>query len=123
MVAFTLAACSEARMTNEFHEIGRFHAPDMHTLYPGVAHFVVTPESVLTNRDAALAFSRGLCRDDDQLCFVFFWTDASKAAAGFPMTDRQSAAMAASYRRNRSTGADGFQCYNFGTSAERCVAR
>lgn len=122
-LAPSVMACSEARLTNEFHELGRFHARDMHTLYPAVTHFVVTPESVMAKRTVVLAFSRRLCGDREQVCFVLFWTEASRAAAGFPLSDREANAMAASYRRNLSTGADGFQCYNFGTLAERCAAR
>ena len=94
----------------------------MHTLYPGVTHFVISPESVMTDREATLAFSRRLC-GNAEVCFVLFWTDPSKVAAGFPITEREAGAMVASYRRNRSTGADGFQCYNFGTPTERCVSR
>ncbi|HKN68466.1 MAG TPA: hypothetical protein VJW73_19415 [Gemmatimonadaceae bacterium] len=122
-IAAAVLACRDARMTSAFHELGRFHARDMHTLYPDITHFVVTPESVMANRTAALAFSRGLCGEREEVCFVFFWTDGSRAATGFPLSDREISAMSASYRRNHSTGADGFQCYNFGTVAERCGAR
>ena len=123
--SITLAAlvlgCSEARVRSDFREVGSFHARDMHTLYPAVTHFVVTPESVMAKRKLVLAFSRRLCSEPDEVCFVFFWTDASRAAAGFPLSEREMSAMAASYRRNQSTGADGFQCYNFGTLTERCA--
>lgn len=122
-LAASAIACSEALVTSEFHELGSFHARDMHTLYPGVTHFVVTPESVMAKRDVVLAFSRRLCSDREQVCFVFFWTDASRAAAGFPLSERETSAIAASYRRNHGTGADGFQCYNFGTLTERCAPR
>jgi hypothetical protein len=122
-LAAPVLACGRDRVTNEFQELGRFHARDMHTLYPAVTHFVVTPESVMAKRSVVLAFSRRICSDHEQVCFVFFWTDASRAAAGFPLSESATSAMAASYRRNRSTRADGFQCYNFGTLIERCAAR
>jgi hypothetical protein len=122
--AILVGACGEARETTEFHELGSFHARDMHTLYPGVTHFVVTPESVMAKRNLVLAFARRLCSEPEQACFFFFfWTDASRAAAGISLSERETSAMAASYRRSHSTGADGFQCYNFGAPAERCAAR
>ena len=106
-----------------FHEHGRFRAPNMHSLYPGVTHFTVAPEPVMTDRSAVLAYSRRTCAEDEQVCFVLFWTDASSAASGFPITDREAEAMVASYYRNRSAGNDGFQCYNFGSPGERCSSR
>ena len=122
-IAAAFAACNDARWTNEFHEIGRFHARDMHSLYPGVTHFVVAPESVMANRSAVLAFSRRVCSEGEQLCFVFFWTDESKAATGFPITTGETDAMVASYESNRSSRTDGLPCYNFGSAIERCAAR
>jgi hypothetical protein len=92
----------------------------MHTLYPSVTHFVVAPESVMHERNEVLAYSRGLCADDDQVCSVLYWTEESKAARGFPITDKEAEAIVATYTRNRSTGSEGFQCYNFGLLRERC---
>lgn len=109
--------------TGEFHEVGRFHSPNMHELYPDVTHFVVAPESVMRDRTRVLAYSRRRCAGDPQVCFVLYWTDASHAASGFPIGDREASAIVASYRRNHSTGADGFNCYNFGSPPERCLSR
>ena len=77
----------------------------------------------MANRSAVLAFCRRVCSDGEQVCFVFFWTDVSKAAHGFPITTRETDAMVASYERNRSSRTDSFQCYNFGSAMERCAAR
>ena len=72
---------------------------------------------------AVLTFSRRSCADEEQVCFVLYWTDSSNAASGFPISAREAQGMAASYIRNRSTGADGFQCYNFGLPERRCSLR
>jgi hypothetical protein len=123
LIPFALGACSsctDARSINEFHEVGRFHTPNMHSLYPSVTHFVVAAESLMYQRNAVLAYSRRTCTDEDQICSVLYWTEESKAASGFPITDREVDAIVASYNRNRSTGNDGFQCYSFGSPAERC---
>ena len=40
-LALALAASCSARNVARFHELGKFHAPNMHTLYPGVTHFVI----------------------------------------------------------------------------------
>ena len=114
----------DARQIHEFHELSRFRAPNVHSLYPTVTHFVVAPESVMRDRNVVLSYSRRTCADADQhVCFVFFWTDESKAARTFPISDSEADAMVASYNRNRSTGNDGFQCYNFGSPGERCATR
>ena len=118
-VALTMG-CARSNVAR-FHEVGRFHTPNMHSLYPGVTHFTVAPESVMADRSAVLTYARRTCADDE--CFVLFWTDTSKAASGFPITDREADAMVASYHRNRSGGNDGFQCYNFGLLRERCSSR
>jgi len=113
-------SCSRANV-GHFQELGTFHAPNMHTLYPGVTHFVTAPESTMREPAAVLAFSRRTCADEDEVCFVLYWTDASKAASGFPISAREAQGMVASYIRNRSTGAEGFQCYNFGSPGRRCL--
>jgi len=92
----------------------------MHTLYPGVTDFVIAPDSAMRDRTAVPAFSPRTCADDDQVCFVLYWTDVSSAASGFPITESEARGMVASYIRNRSTGADGFQCYNFDSPRQRC---
>ena len=123
LVAFALGLCSgctDARSDDAFHEIGRFHTPNMHADYPSAAHFVVAAESVMRERTVVLAYSRRLCAGEEQVCSVLYWTDASRAARGFPVTDREANAIVASYHRNRSTGSDGLQCYNFGSPGERC---
>ena len=118
------SASDVERWNSEFHEVGSFSSPNMHSMYPGITHFVVAPESVMSDRDGVLAYARRMCADgDDQVCFVFFWTDESKAARRFPMTDTQGDAMVASYNRNRSTGNDGLRCYDFGSLEERCAIR
>jgi hypothetical protein len=114
-----ILGCAQSRVP-EFHEIGRFHAPNMHTLYPDVTHFVVAPRSVLADRKAVLDYSRRACAEDVQVCLVLYWTDPTKAAVSFPIRPNEAQAMMASYHRNRSTGRDGLQCYNFGSAAERC---
>ena len=113
---------NHARPVNEFHEVGRFHTPNIHALYPSAAYFVVAPETVMRDRSVVLSYSRSACAEE-QVCFVHFWTDESKAASGFPITDSEAVAMVAIYNHNRSTGSDGFQCYNFGRPAERCARR
>jgi hypothetical protein len=123
LVVFALATHCSGGTATSFQEVGRFHAPNMHSLYPGVTHFTVAPESVMRDRSAVLSYSRRRCADDEQVCFVLYWTDAASAATGFPISDRQSEAMAASYRRGHSTGNDGLQCYNFGAPRERCAIR
>lgn len=99
----------------EFHEVGKFRPPNMHELYPSVTHFVVAADSIMHDRDVVLAYARHTCsvEQDDQVCMVLFWTDASRAATGFPITSTQQDAIVASYNRNRSTGKDGFQYYRF----------
>lgn len=92
----------------------------MHSLYPTVTHFVVAPESVMGDRSVVLAYSRRTCAQE-LVCFVLFWTDASKAARSFGITDSEAGALVASYTRNRSSGREGFQCYNFGSPAEHCA--
>lgn len=115
---------NDARSIDGFHEVSRFRPPNVHSLYPSVTHFVVAPEAVMGDRNVVLSYSRRTCADaDQQVCFVLFWTDASKAAKGFPITASEADAMVASYNRNRSTGHDGFQCYNFGSPGQRCAAR
>jgi hypothetical protein len=115
---------NDARSISEFHEVSRFRPSDIHSLYPSVTHFVVAPESVMGDRNVVLSYSRRTCADrDQQVCFVLFWTDASKAAKGFPISASEADAMVASYNRNRSSGQDGFQCYNFGEPRQRCAAR
>lgn len=124
LAAFALsvcAGCSDTRSNDAFHEIGRFHAPNMHADYPSAAHFVVAASSVMRERTAVLAYSRRLCPGEEQVCSVLYWTDASRAARGFPVADREAEAIVASYNRNRSTGHDGFQCYDFGSPSERCT--
>jgi hypothetical protein len=118
------SGANEARSIDEFHEVGRFRAPNVHSLYPAVTHFVVAPESVMGDRNVVLSYSRRTCANtDQQVCFVLFWTDASKAARGFPITDSEADAIVASYKRNRSTRNDGFQCYNFGSPGQHCATR
>ena len=123
LLSFALTMGCARSNTARFHELGRFHAPNMHSLYPGVTHFTIAPESAMSDRNAVLAYSRRACADDEQVCFVLFWTGASNAASGFPITAREADAMVASYNRNRSAGNDGFQCYNFGSPGERCSSR
>jgi hypothetical protein len=124
LVALVCAVgCSPSTDARSFYEIGRFHAPNMHSLYPGVTHFVVAPDSVMGDRKLVLTYSRRICEDEEQVCFVLFWTDSSRAAAGFPIKDSQAEALVASYNRNRSTGHDGFQCYNFESPGGRCESR
>ena len=129
LLAFALGkGCSAFRdahrQINQFHEVGSFHAPNMHALYPTSTHFVVAPESVMVDRNVVIAYSRRACGDpDEQVCFVFFWTKESKAARGFPLSDDQADAIVASYNRNRSTGNDGLQCYDFGLPREHCKVR
>jgi hypothetical protein len=123
-VSIGCSGSNNARAMSAFHEIGRFRAPNMHALFPGITHFVVAPESAMSNRRAMLAYSRRACAaGDEQICFVLFWPNESNAARGFPLTSGQADAMVASYTRNRSTGYDDFQCYNFGPPAERCAKR
>lgn len=122
-LALALAAgCSQSHVTG-FREIGRFHAPNTHTLYPDVTYFVVAPDSVLSDRNAVLGYSHDVCAEDLQVCLVLFWTDQGRAAASFPIEDREAEAIMASYNRNRSTGSEGFLCYNFGSSEESCRKR
>jgi hypothetical protein len=113
---------NDARLFDDFHEIGRFRAPNVHSLYPAVTHFVVAPRALMGDRNAVLAYSRRSCLEE-QVCFVHFWVDASKAAKRFPISDSEAEAIVASYDRNRSTGHDGFQCYDFGVPGEQCAAR
>jgi len=123
LVALSLglfSSCTEARSDGAFYEIGRFHTPNMHADYPSAAHFVVAAESVMRERTAVLAYSRRVCAGEEQVCTVLYWTDAARAARGFPVTDSETDAIVASYHRNRSTGSDGLQCYNFGSPSERC---
>ena len=114
--------CNDARLNDAFREVGTFHRPNMHSLYPGVTHFVVAPESVMRNRNAVLTYGRRTCAGEE-VCVVLFWTDHSRAASGFPISDLEAGAMVASYARSRITGADHFQCYNFGSPAEHCARR
>jgi hypothetical protein len=95
----------------------------MHTLYPDVTYFVVASSSVLSDRSAILDYSRHVCAENVPVCLVLYWADETKAAVSFPINDGEASAIVASYNRNRSTGNDGLQCYNFGSSAERCQAR
>ena len=125
LVAIAMGCSSRngGQSISAFHEIGRFHTPNMHSLYPTVTHFVLAPESLMVDPNAVLAYSRRTCADNDEVCFVFFWSDESKAARGFPITDREADAIVASYNRNHSAGNDGFQCYNFGSGAAHCATR
>src|SRR5690349_979939 len=123
LAAFALslcASCSDARSEDAFHESGRFHTPNTHALYPPPPNVVVATESVMHERDAVQANSRHLCAGEERVWSVLYWTDESRAARGFPVTERQANAIVASYKRNRSTGHDGFQCYDFGSASERC---
>ena len=127
-VPFALSmGCSgpdDDRQILEFHEISRFRAPNVHSLYPAVTHFVVAPESVMRDRNVVLSYSRRTCADDaQQVCFVLFWTGVSNAARSLPISDSEAGAMVASYNRNRSTGKDGFQCYDFASPEDRCATR
>ena len=63
---------------------------------------------------------RQACGDAD-ICNVKIWTDPSRAAQGFPMTDLEASAIEAAYLVNRATGADGFICHPFGEITQRCA--
>lgn len=115
--------CNNARSLSAVHEVGRFRPPNMHALYPSVTHFVVAPEAIVSNERTLLAYARRSCAGDDEVCLVLFWTEASKAARSFPIADGEASAMVASYRRNRVTGAEGFQCYNFALRERHCAMR
>ena len=84
-----------------------------------IQHFVVASPATMRKRVAVLAFARQLC-GSQRICFVHFWTAASKAGRRIPMSDSQADAMVASYNRNLNTGNDAFQCYNFGSKGEHC---
>ena len=114
------SSCGDTRVNHDFHEVGTFHTPNMHSLYPGVTHFVVAPESVMRIRNLVLAYGRRTGAEEE-VCFVLFWTDRSRAASGFPISDPEAGAIVASYARNRSAGAGRFQCYDFGSPAEHCA--
>ena len=73
-------SCNNARSLTAFHEVGHFRPSNMHALYPSVTHFVVAPESVVSDESAVLAYARQSCTTDDEVCLVLFWTDASRAA-------------------------------------------
>ena len=58
-------------------------------------------------------------------CQVVAWTDAKYAARGFPMTNREAAALAFSYSLNRSTGFEKviWDCRRWKrASADECMA-
>lgn len=74
----------------------------------------------MRERGVVLAYSRRRCTGEEQVCAVLYWTDQARAAKGLPLADREADAIVASYNRNRSTGSDGFQCYDFGSPSERC---
>jgi len=68
-------SCSRANI-GHFQELGTFHAPNMHTLYPGVTHFVTAPESTMREPAAVLAFSR---RYASQIGFLYRRLDPREA--------------------------------------------
>lgn len=58
-----------------------------------------------TNADALTNKARDTCGTADQ-CMVFGWTDPSKQARGFPMTDREAQSLAFQYTINRLNGTE-----------------
>lgn len=121
VIAFVLAAgCAISENPRSFQEVGSFHAPNMHSLYPTVTHFVVAPRVVMNDRNTVLAFARRTCGERDDVCFVLFWTDDAGAARALPLSASQADAMVASYSRSGKTGHDGFQCYDFESPRVRC---
>jgi hypothetical protein len=121
LVALTgCSSCADSRSLNAFHVIGSFHPSNVHALYPSATYFVVASDSVLHARGAVLAYAQRVCVDEDQVCSVLFWSEESKAAKGFPISEQQTDAIVASYSRNRSTGTDGLRCYRFGPPRESC---
>lgn len=114
------AGSAGARRFSNFREVGSFHASNIHSNYPAVAHFVVAPEGAMSDRNIVIAYARRACVDEYE-CFVLFWTNQAQAARTFPITDRQAATMVANYNRNRGIGNDGLQCYDFGSAHERCA--
>jgi len=105
-----LAACSGPAQDKSYTIVGQ-HGPLLFMLISPDAH---------KSEASWRGYVHQAC-GDAHICNVKIWTDAARAARGFPMTDYEVDGIEAAYLINRSTGADRFTCHPFGRAGERCA--
>lgn len=110
LILALLAACSAPAPPADYTVLNRI----------GPLVFILVNPAMPVQAESWRRAVRQVC-GDAHICNVKIWTDPSRAAQGFPMTDLEADAIEAAYLVNRATGADGFICHPFGEITQRCA--
>lgn len=110
ILAVLLAACSAPPPPADHTVTGR-HGPLV---------YIVMSEAAPRSAHAWRLAVRDAC-GKAHICNAKIWTDPTRAAQGFPMTELEANAIQAAYLINRATGADEYLCHPFGPVTQRCA--
>lgn len=94
---------------------------DFVMIAPDVFAVVIDPTADIARTEAAI---RQHCAGAPS-CTVLGWTDAAATAHTFPLTDRETAALAVRYVRNPLSGTDEimWDCVRFRTAKAPCIPK